>query len=112
MPISSRPGSGAQQPPEHDRSNSCDSSNCQGIDAQASVGVDFRSTIEWLQSCRKVGEWIRTTVYACCACRCGLAGMENAIRKGEEIKRMQCDGECRFESKGRFDEWSCGGRIA
>ena len=45
--------------------------------------VDFRSSIEWLQGCGKVGDWIgTTTVYACCACRFRLAGKENAIRRG------------------------------
>ncbi len=29
-----------------------------------------------------MGEWIGTTVYACCACRSGLAGKENAMRRG------------------------------
>ena len=86
--------------------------DCQDIDAQAPVGVDFRNTIEWLQGCGKVGEWIGTTVYACSACRFRLAGKGNAIRRGEEVKCMQCGGGCRFKSKGRFDEWSCGVRTA
>ena len=47
---------------------------------------------------REVGDWIgTTTVYACCACRFELTGKENAIKKGEEVKRLQCGGECRFE---------------
>lgn len=46
------------------------------------MGVDFRSTIEWLQGCGKVGEWIGTTVYACCACQPRLVGKENAMRRG------------------------------
>ena len=46
----------------------------------------------------EVGDWIgTTTVYACCACRFRLAGKENAIRRGEEVKCLQCGGDCGFE---------------
>ena len=45
------------------------------------MGVDFRSTIEWLQGCGKVGDWIGTTVYACCACRLRFVSGDNAMRR-------------------------------
>ena len=52
-----------------------------------------------------------------CLCFVVLADLgllEEDMRWGGsgEFKRMQCGGECRFELKGRFDEWSCGGRAA